>query len=211
MKATQESLASLIDEMGFGDSRLVDAFRRVSRSHFVPADLAHSAFEDRPLPIPHGQVTTQPSLSAQMIAALELAPADQVLEVGTGYGFQTALLAVLARRVISVERWPALAEKARRNLAKAGIGNVEIRVGDGSRGAPDDAPFEALLISAAFPVVPEALVEQLCEGGRLVQPIGLGGADMVTLFRKRRSELHRVAEIVPARFVPLVPGDGDHV
>lgn len=207
MKHTRESLARLIQEMGIGDQSLLDAFLRVSRADFVPADAKYAAYEDRPLPIPHDQVTTQPSLTAQMIAALKPGPTNKVLEIGTGYGFQTALLGVLCRRVISVERFRDLAEQAQRNLASAGVDNVVVRVGDGSLGARDEAPFDAVLVSAAYPEVPEPLVEQLIDGGRLVQPIGTGGSEMVTLYVKNRLRLDRIAAIVPARFVPLIPDE----
>lgn len=202
-----QRLARLIEDLGIGDERLIDAFRSVSRADFVPDTVREDAFEDRPLPIPHGQVTTQPSLTARMIEALELGPDDKVLEIGTGHGFQTALLAFLAGRVVSIERFRDLAEAAERNLSSAGIDNVDVRVGDGFRGAPDEAPFDAVLVSAAYPEVPEPLADQLGDGGRLVQPIGPGGREDVTLFVKRGGRLERVSTVVPAHFVPLVPGD----
>ena len=132
----------------------------------IPAD------RDEPIPIGHRQVTTQPSLSARMIEGLHLASGDHVLEIGTGLGFQTALLARLAARVISIERWPDLAGQARRNLARQGLGNAEVLAGDGSRGLPEGAPYDAILVSAAFPQVPAPLAAQLRIGGRLVQPSG---------------------------------------
>jgi protein-L-isoaspartate(D-aspartate) O-methyltransferase len=197
-------LVRAIQELGIADDRLIEAFRIIRRADFVPPRLAAMAYEDRPLPIPHDQVTTQPSLSARMIEALELSPESSVLEVGTGYGFQTALIATLAARVHSIERWPDLAEVARANLKRCGITNVEVRVGDGSLGMPDAAPFDAILVSAAFVGVPLPLVAQLSEGGRLVQPIGRGGDEMVILFRKRGGGLERVRMVVPAHFVRLI-------
>lgn len=193
---------------GISDDRLIDAFRTVPRAEFVPPHLVDSAYEDRPLPIPHDQVTTQPSLSAQMIAALELTPASRVLEVGTGYGFQTALLAALSEHVTTIERWPDLAERARSNLERQKVLNVGVLVGDGSLGAPDRAPFGAILVSAAFPEVLPALADQLAEGGRLVQPIGPGGSEVVTLFGKEGGRLHRMGEVVLASFVRLVGEQG---
>src|SRR5918911_2588486 len=151
---------------GVRGPRLLQTLRQVPRSGFVPADLAAQAYRDRPLPIPHGQVTTQPSLVAKMIAALALTGAEQVLEVGTGYGFQTALLAHLCRFVWSIERWPDIAATARDNLARHGVTNVEVVVGDGTAGLPARAPFDAILISAAFARVPPPLSEQLAPGGR---------------------------------------------
>jgi protein-L-isoaspartate(D-aspartate) O-methyltransferase len=184
--------------------------------HLVPPDLVQLAYEDWPLPISHNQVTTQPSLSAKMIQALDLTPTGRVLEVGTGYGFQTALLAKLAEHVISIERWPDLAARARTHLARHRITNVDIRAGDGSLGVPEAAPFDAILVSAAFPEVPQPLTEQLAAGGRLVQPIGPGGNEMVTLYRKVDGRLRRIREVVPAYFVRLVgreafPDDPDRL
>jgi protein-L-isoaspartate(D-aspartate) O-methyltransferase len=136
-----------------------------------------------------------------MVEALALTGDERVLEVGTGYGWQTALLARLAGRVFSVERFADLAETARRHLA--GYGNVTVVVGDGSAGLPELAPFDAILVAAAFPRVPEPLAEQLAEGGRLVQPIGPGGAEDVVLFEKRDGEFRRVRSVSGAHFVRL--------
>ena len=188
---------------GVRDPTLLQALREVPRSAFVPVDLAAQAYLDQPLPIPHGQVTTQPSLVAKMIAALELTGSEQVLEVGTGYGFQTALLAHLSRFVWSIERWPDIAATARDNLARHGVTNVEVVVGDGTAGLPERAPFDAILISAAFPRVPPPLVEQLAPGGRLVQPIGSGGDEEVVLFDRRPRGLVRRRAVSLARFVRL--------
>jgi protein-L-isoaspartate(D-aspartate) O-methyltransferase len=180
----QEDLVRAIVAHGVHDPRLLQALRRVPRAKFVPADLAEAAYLDRPLPIPHGQVTTQPSLVAVMIEALELEGSEHVLEIGTGYGFQTALLCQLSRFVWSIERWPDVAETARENLARHGIENVEVVVGDGTEGLPEHAPYQATLVSAAFPEVPPPLAEQLAACGRLVQPIGAGGEEEVVLFEK---------------------------
>lgn len=207
MAKTQADLVKAVRAAGVEEQRLIAAFEAIPRAGFVPEHLVASAYRDEPLPIPHGQTTTQPSLSAMMIEALELEPSDRVLEVGTGYGFQTALLAHLCAHVTSVERWDALATTARRNLTVHRIDNVEVLVGDGSKGHSDAAPYDAILVSAAFPRVPESLVSQLVEGGRLIQPVGRGGAEMVTLFRKIDGRLVMEREIVPARFVPLVGDD----
>ena len=126
-----------------------------------------------------------------------------VLEIGTGLGFQTALLARLAARVISIERWPDLADQARRNLARQGLGNAEVLTGDGSRGLPEGAPYDAILVSAAFPQVPAPLAAQLRIGGRLVQPIGPGGSEQVVLFERSASGLERRHVLTLARFVRL--------
>jgi protein-L-isoaspartate(D-aspartate) O-methyltransferase len=161
------------------------------------------AYRDEPLPIPHRQVTTQPSLVARMLEALDLGAGDRALEIGTGYGYQTALLAELAACVWSVERWPDLAEVARENLARRGTENVRIVVGDGSAGLAEHAPFDAIVVSAAFPRVPRPLAEQLTDGGRLVQPMGHGGDDTVVLFERRGRELVRRRTVTGAHFVRL--------
>jgi protein-L-isoaspartate(D-aspartate) O-methyltransferase len=188
---------------GVRDARVLDALQNVPRAGFVPAASAAKAYQDVPLPIPHDQVTTQPSLVAKMIEALELSGSEHVLEVGTGHGFQTALLARLAAFVWSVERWEDLAETARANLSCHDVGNVEVTVGDGSEGLPEHAPYDAVLVSAAFPKVPGPLAEQLAEGARLVQPIGSGGDEEVVLFEKRRGRLVRERFVAGAHFVRL--------
>lgn len=186
-----------------GDERLLAALGEIPRERFVPGAHLERAYVDEPLPIPHDQVTTQPSLIAKMIEALQLAGNQKVLEIGTGYGFQTALLARLAAFVWSVERWPDLAEAARRNLGGQGIRNAEIVVGDGSQGLPDEAPFDAILVSAAFPRVPEPLAAQLGSDGALVQPLGWGGNEEVVLFSMGSRGLGRRRVITGARFVRL--------
>ena len=201
--STYEDLVQAIVAKGVHDPRLLRAMRRVPRSEFVPPDLAERAYLDEPLSIPHGQVTTQPSLVAKMIEALELAGSEHVLEVGTGYGFQTALLAHLSGFVWSVERWSDVAVTARANLARLGILNVEVALGDGTEGLPEHAPYDGILISAAFPRVPPPLVEQLALGGRLIQPIGPGGEERVVLFEKGSEGLRRRRTIVGAHFVRL--------
>jgi protein-L-isoaspartate(D-aspartate) O-methyltransferase len=189
------------------DERVLDAIRAVPRADFVPPEWVDRAYEDAPLPIPHGQVTTQPSLVARMIEGLGLRGGERVLEVGSGYGWQTALLARLAGEVFSIERFPDLAEEARRALLEAGVENATIVVGDGSAGLPERSPFDAVLVAAAFPSVPPPLREQLARGGRLVQPIGPGGADDVTLFVKEERGLRALRTLVPAHFVRL---HGEH-
>jgi len=192
---------------GVRDPRLLEAIAAVPRAQFVPPDLAAHAYQDAPLPIPHGQVTTQPSLVTQMVEALELSSSDRVLEIGTGFGWQTAVLARLAGEVWSVERWEDIARTARMHLERHGVDNATVVVGDGSAGLAEHAPYDAILVAAAFPQVPAPLVEQLAEGGRLVQPIGLGGADEVVLFAKRVGVLERRRLVTGAHFVRLY---GEH-
>jgi protein-L-isoaspartate(D-aspartate) O-methyltransferase len=186
---------------GVRDERVLDTIAAVPRADFVPAAYGRYAAADAPIPIPHDQVTTQPSLLARMVEALRLTGNERVLEIGTGHGWQTALLARLAREVFSVERFADLAETARSALA--GTDNVSIVVGDGSEGLAEHAPFDAILVTAAYPLVPPPLVEQLAEGGRLVQPIGQGGDEDVVLFEKRRGVLAQVRVITGAHFVRL--------
>lgn len=200
---TPEHLIRAARIAGVKDERLMEAMRVTPRSAYVPASHRGSAYADVPIPINHDQVTTQPSLVAMMIAALDLTPRQQVLEIGTGYGFQTALLAHLAAYVVSVERWPDTAEAARRNLAAEGVGNVEIVVGDGTLGMADRAPYDAVIVCAAFPQVPPPLVEQLRIGGRLVQPIGPGGHEQVELYERTTHGLVRRGTVVGACFVRL--------
>jgi protein-L-isoaspartate(D-aspartate) O-methyltransferase len=196
-----DALVAAARAAGVDDERVLTAIADVPRSAFVPAERADLANVDTPIPIPHEQVTTQPSLVARMVEALALGGAERVLEVGTGYGWQTALLADLAGVVFSVERFADLAETARAALADRE--NVHIVVGDGSQGLAEHAPFDAILVAAAYPKVPEPLVEQLAEGGRLVQPLGLGGAEDVVLFEKSGGELRRVRSVSGAHFVRL--------
>jgi len=202
-KTGPEKLAAAARAAGVADPLVLDAIRHTSRALFVPAAYADRAYDDGPVPIPHHQVTTQPSLSAAMIAALHLDGRQRVLEVGTGYGYQTALLARIAARVVSIEIWPDLAEQARRNLAAQGIGNVVVLAADGTEGAPEHAPFDAIVVSAAFPRVPPPLTAQLRTGGRLVQPMGPGGAEHVVLYEKDEDGLRRVTVLTEASFVRL--------
>jgi protein-L-isoaspartate(D-aspartate) O-methyltransferase len=179
------------------------AIAAVDRAGFVPRAHAAEAHDDVPIAIGHGQVTTQPSLVARMVAALGLRGGERVLEVGAGLGWQTALLATLAREVWSLERLPELAAAARANLAAAGIANAVVVVGDGTLGLEAHAPFDAVVVSAAFPEVPPPLAAQVAAGGRLVQPIGPGGHDDVTLFERGAAGLRAVRSVSGAHFVKL--------
>jgi protein-L-isoaspartate(D-aspartate) O-methyltransferase len=192
---------------GVQEPRLLNAIETVRRADFVPPDLAAYAYRDVPLPIPHEQVTTQPSLVARMVEALALSRSDRALEIGTGYGWQTALLARLAGEVWTIERWDDLARTARANLERHAIRNAWVVVGDGTLGLSERAPYDAILVAAAFPTVPPPLAEQLVVGGRLVQPIGSGGADDVILFEKRGGVLERRRLVSGAHFVRLY---GEH-
>jgi protein-L-isoaspartate(D-aspartate) O-methyltransferase len=200
---TPEGLVRDLRAAGVADPRVLAAFRRVRRENFVPTEARQRAYADAPIPIAHGQVTTQPSLSARMVEALRLGGGERVLEVGTGLGFQTAIVAALCAEVFSVEWFADLAEEARRNLDAAGVGNATVVVGDGTLGLPEHAPYDAAIVSAAAPAVAPPLVAQLAEGGRLVQPIGPSGAETVTAFVKRGARLVEAGVVTPAHFVPL--------
>ena len=166
----------MIDEhllrRGITDERVIDAMRRVPRHLFVEEALQDRAYGDHPLPIGEGQTISQPFIVAQMTSLLALSGGEKVLEVGTGSGYQTAVLAALARRVCSIERLPGLAARARALIEGLGISNVWIRVGNGALGWPDEAPFDRILIAAGAPEVPPPLFQQLAEGGRMVVPVG---------------------------------------
>jgi protein-L-isoaspartate(D-aspartate) O-methyltransferase len=195
------ALIAAARDAGVRDERVLAAIATVPRAEFVPGEYADRADIDAPIPIPHAQVTSQPSLVARMVEALALEGEERVLEIGTGYGWQTALLARLAREVFSVERFADLADAARSALA--GVENVVIVVGDGSEGLPEHAPFDAIIVAAAYPEVPEPFGEQLAEGGRLVQPLGPGGDEDVILFKKHAGTLQQVRTVSGARFVRL--------
>ncbi len=200
---TPAELAREVAAHGVTDARLLAAVRAVPRAAFVPDEHAGRACSDEPVPIGHGQVSTQPSLSCRMIEGLALSGGEHVLEVGTGTGYQAALLARQAADVVSVEYRADLAATARRVLTGLGVDTVRVLTGDGTLGAPEFAPFDAVLVSAAYPRVPSPLVDQLRVGGRLVQPIGVGGHETVVAFARTPEGLVCREELLPARFVPL--------
>lgn len=198
------ALARAARRAGVTDPRVIEAVSRVDRRGFVPPGAEAQAGHDAPVAIGSGQTTSQPSLVALMVEALELRGGERVLEVGSGHGYQTALLAELAGEVWSLERYLDLAEAAAANLADHGADNARVRAGDGTRGLPEAAPFDAIIVSAATTQLPPAWAEQLAEGGRLVVPLGDHGYQEVMAFRARGGELVRDRVLTPVRFVPLV-------
>lgn len=192
---------------GVDDLAVLHAFDAVPRHRFVPDAVAHRAYEDAALPLGHGQTISRPSVHALHLTLAELGGSERVLEVGTGSGFQTALLARLGAHVYSVERVERLAAVARERLAALGVENVTLRTGDGSGGWPEHAPFEAILVGAAAPEVPATLREQLADGGRLIVPIGDGRSQELVRIR-RRGEAFEEETVDRARFVPLVGEQG---
>ncbi|QBI20955.1 protein-L-isoaspartate(D-aspartate) O-methyltransferase [Egibacter rhizosphaerae] len=204
-RRAERVLVSAARRAGVRDARVLEAVEATPRSAYVPASLVGDADADEPLPIGEGQTTSQPSLIALMVEALEVDPSDRVLEVGTGFGWQTALLAQLASEVVSIERHASLAEEAAERLA--GFPHVRVVVGDGFRGVPAHAPYDAVIVSAATPSVPEALEAQLADGGRLVAPVGAQGHQVVVRYVRRDNALVRDRELTAARFVPLVPDE----
>lgn len=192
---------------GISDRRVVHAMSTVRRHRFVPEELAFEAYENRPLPIGAGQTVSQPYIVALMAEAAEIAPRDRVLEIGTGSGYGAAVLGCLAGEVWTIERHEELAGPAQEALQAEGMGNVHVVTGDGTRGWPAAAPFDAILVTAAGPEVPPALLDQLADGGRLIMPVGRRNRTQ-TLVRIRRSGDRINSESLgPVRFVPLV-GDG---
>jgi protein-L-isoaspartate(D-aspartate) O-methyltransferase len=187
---------------GIQDERLLDALRSVPRHWFVPQEYANIAYTDGPLPIGHAQTISQPYIVALMTELLELEGEENVLEVGTGSGYQAALLALLAQQVHTIERHEALAEKAEKVLMRLGLTNVLVHVGDGTLGLPKYAPFQAIMITAAAPHVPQPLFDQLAEGGCLVLPEGGAGGQMLDRWRKQSGE-YKQEHITPVAFVPL--------
>jgi protein-L-isoaspartate(D-aspartate) O-methyltransferase len=195
-----------IEARGIKDAAVLAAMRAVPRVEFVPAEARALAYEDAPVPLADGQTVSQPYIVAYMTELLGLEGHERVLEVGTGSGYQTAVLAELASEVYSIEIRQALAARASDTLARLGYGNLRLRVGDGYLGWPEAAPFDAILVSAAPPAVPQALVEQLAVGGRLVVPVGIFDQELL-LVTKRVTGVHTTA-MLPVRFVPMINEHG---
>lgn len=201
--ASHHMVESQLRARGISDPRVLDAMLRVPRPEFVPENFRAEAYEDHPLPIGDGQTISQPYVVALMLELLELQATDVVLEIGTGSGYVTALLAELAVQVYSIERHAALARGALRRLSALGHSNAQVLTADGTLGLPDHAPFDAILVSAATPEIPPPLIHQLREGGRLIIPVGPADSQQLQLIRLRNGK-PLVSILDPVRFVPLI-------
>lgn len=205
----ERMVARQIAARGIADPRLLAAMRKVPREAFVPDHLRARAFDDSPLPIGAGQTISQPYIVALMIEAARLEPGDRVLEIGAGSGYAASVMAELADRVFAVERHAVLAERAAARIERLGYANVSIVVGDGTEGLLNEAPFDAILVAATGPKVPEVLLEQLAEGGRLVMPVGAAhGLQSLIRMTRLGPERFERADLGGVRFVPLIGAHG---
>ncbi len=192
---------------GIRDERVLQAMLRVPRHEFAPERFWDQAYEDHPLPIGEGQTISQPYIVALMLEALAVSPSDKALEVGTGSGYVTALLAELVKEVVSIERHPSLADSARHLLTDLGYKSVRVLAGDGSRGVPEFAPYDAIIVSAAAPELPQELIEQLADCGRMIIPVGEDDSQQLQFIYKEDGRvISRMREL--CRFVPLVSEGG---
>jgi protein-L-isoaspartate(D-aspartate) O-methyltransferase len=203
----REMVQTQMRQRNIRDERVLSALEEVPRELFVPLDHRHLAFEDCPLPIGGGQTISQPYIVALMVQELRVQGGHRVLDVGAGSGYQAAVLSRLAGHVYAVERLPELAERARTLLAGLGAANVTIRVGDGTLGWPEEAPFDGIICGAAAPDIPPAWIEQLAEGGRIVAPVGGADSQDLLVAQKLQGQLHR-RHVCGVRFVKLIGQQG---
>ncbi len=203
----QKMVMQQLAERGIHDTRVLDAMGRLPRERFLPADVRHLVYEDCALPIAENQTISQPYMVGIMSEALRLKGGERVLEIGTGSGYQAAILAMLGGQVISVERHPFLAERATVVLRELGFRNIDVVIGDGSRGWPAAAPYDAIIVTAGAPAVPDHLVGQLAPEGRLVIPVGDAKQQMLMRITNRAGHIQR-EEIMPCVFVPLIGAYG---
>lgn len=204
----EEMVARQLEARGIADRQVLDAMRTVPRELFVPAALAGMAYADGALPIAEGQTISQPYVVALMAEAAEPRPGDRSLDVGTGSGYAAAVLSRIVARVYSIERIPELAESARTALERAGIDNVTVRVGDGTLGWPEEAPFDSIVVAAGAPAAGETLKRQLAPGGRLVIPVEAGGWQRLIRIRRTGEHSFEERDLGAVRFVPLIGAEG---
>ena len=202
MGGARRRLVELLREKGIRDLAVLRAFDLTPRHAFVPTGVRHRAYEDSPLPIGSGQTISQPSIHARYLELLAFDGAERVLEVGTGSGYQTVLLSHLVAQVFTIERIAALYTMAREAINRAGAANVSMLLGDGTVGWREYSPYDAILVSAGGPTIPNALVEQLSDGGRMIVPVGSKDEQMLKLVTKRNGAIE-TRDIAPVRFVPL--------
>ena len=207
LRGARERLVETLREKGIRDLAVLRAFEMTPRHLFVPTGLRHRAYEDAPLPIGSGQTISQPWVHAKYLELLQLSGKERVLEIGTGSGYQTVLLAHLVAQVFSIERIPALFHAARENIEKAGVRNVSMLMGDGTVGWREYAPYDGVLVGAGAPAVPQPLIDQLAEGGRLLIPIGDREVQKLVL-AQRKNGVIQMTDIAPVRFVPLLGSHG---
>ncbi len=201
-RARERMVREQISARGISSSRVLAAMRKVPRHLFVPANVQRAAYDDQPLPIGHGQTISQPFIVAYMTEAADVAPNERVLEIGTGSGYQAAILGELAKEVYTIEIVTELAERARALLAKIGYANVTVKAGDGYQGWSERAPFDAIVVTAAPPEIPAALKAQLAMGGRMIVPVGEWDQQMVIIERTAQGLTER--RTLPVRFVPMI-------
>ncbi len=193
-----------IERRGIENVRVLQALRDVKRHLFVPPEEISEAYEDHPLPIGHGQTISQPYIVALMTESIDPKHSDRVLEIGTGSGYQAAVLSRLVKEVYSIEIVESLGREAQKRLKDLGYDNVTVRIGDGYKGWPEKAPFDAIVVTAAPPEIPQALIDQLAEGGRMVVPVGTAFQELLLIEKKKGEITKRV--ITAVRFVPMVKG-----
>jgi len=203
----QTMVQNQISARGIRAQSVLNAIRKVERHRFVPAEYQKFAYTDRPLPIGEGQTISQPYIVALMTELLELHPTDKVLEIGTGSGYQAAILAEICDSVFTIEIIPRLAQRAKVLLENLGYDNIRCRTGDGYRGWPEHAPFDAIIVTCAPTQIPKPLEAQLIEGGRMIIPVGQPSAQELVLLLKQNGKLIRKS-VIPVRFVPMLKSDG---
>jgi protein-L-isoaspartate(D-aspartate) O-methyltransferase len=207
LRGARLRLVEALREKGIRDLSVLRAFEMTPRHAFVPTGLHHRAYEDAPLPIGNGQTISQPWVHARYLELLRLTGKERVLEVGTGSGYQTVLLAHLVAQVFSIERIPALMQQARENIQRAGVNNVSVLLGDGTIGWREYAPYDAILVSAGAPSIPQPLLDQLAEGGRLLIPVGDREEQRLILAERRNGQVE-ISDGASVRFVPLLGSHG---
>ena len=206
-RGARERLVETLREKGIRDLSVLRAIEMTPRHEFIPTGIRHRAYEDAPLPIGSGQTISQPWVHARYLELLELTGREKVLEIGTGSGYETVLLAHLVAQVFSIERIPAVFQQARENIQRAGARNVSLLQGDGTVGWREYSPYDAILVGAGSPTIPQPLLDQLADGGRLLIPIGDREEQKLVLARRHGATIE-TREIAPVRFVPLLGSHG---